>query len=204
MKHRLVLNLALSFLLTCSALHADTNDAEIFSLIQQRLSYMEDVAFYKQEHHIAIEDLPREQKVLTSAEQQAARLGLDPASTSAFFEAQIAAAKAIQYRTLADLQSQPDIKSKREQADLVTVIRPELIRLGNKIIHQLSRQLTTQGPIAKTERGQFIQIVDNPRLKKADKDMLFNALLKVRPKLQNSFSPEEQQDIHAHETTTAL
>ncbi len=54
--------------------------AAIGELVNQRLSLMKDVAGYKAQQHLPIEDLAQEAKVLASAQAEAGRLGLEPAS----------------------------------------------------------------------------------------------------------------------------
>lgn len=76
--------------------------AAIGELVNQRLSLMKDVAGYKAQQHLPIEDLAQEAKVLASAQAEAGRLGLEPASVRPFIAAQMDAAKAIQYRYRAD------------------------------------------------------------------------------------------------------
>lgn len=81
-----------------------------------------------------IEDIGREQVVIDKASQSAEKVGLNKQSVVGFFEAQISAAKAIQYRYRADLLSQTTSKTPR---DLQTVIRPALIKLGKQINTEL-------------------------------------------------------------------
>ena len=52
--------------------------AAIGELVNQRLSLMKDVAGYKAQQHLPIEDLAQEAKVLASAQAEAGRLGLEP------------------------------------------------------------------------------------------------------------------------------
>ena len=54
--------------------------AALGELVNQRLSLMKDVAGYKAQQHLPIEDLAQEAKVLASAQAEAGRLGLEPAS----------------------------------------------------------------------------------------------------------------------------
>ena len=54
--------------------------AALGELVNQRLSLMKDVAGYKAQQHLPIEDPAQEAKVLASAQAEAGRLGLEPAS----------------------------------------------------------------------------------------------------------------------------
>ncbi|MFQ9621615.1 MAG: gamma subclass chorismate mutase AroQ [Enterobacteriaceae bacterium] len=78
------------------------------NLINERLSLMKDVAGYKAQHHQAIEDLQQEKKVLESATADADSLGLKGESVRPFIQAQMDAAKAIQYRYRADWLAAPE------------------------------------------------------------------------------------------------
>ena len=84
-----------------------SNLCRIFSTINERLSYMEDVALFKAQNHLPIEDIQRESVVINKAKVSASEQGLDPEIVKDFFQAQISVAKAIQYRYRADLLSQP-------------------------------------------------------------------------------------------------
>ena len=96
--------LSLLFLtLTAFQASAAVKSSDIFKTINERLSYMEDVALYKAQKGIKIEDLARELVVVETASLSAQKAGLDIESVSEFFQAQISAAKAIQYRYRADL-----------------------------------------------------------------------------------------------------
>src|SRR5471030_1193192 len=78
------------------------------SAMNQRLLVMKDVAGYKAEHHLPVEDLVREQKVMSLAREEATAAGLEPQSVVPFIQAQMDVAKAIQYRYLADWLSRPE------------------------------------------------------------------------------------------------
>lgn len=67
-------------MLTASA--AEPNG--VFSLIDQRLSYMKDVAGYKAAHRLPIEDLAQEEQVLKQVMAEAEKKGIDPQSIKPF------------------------------------------------------------------------------------------------------------------------
>ncbi|MDC5707640.1 chorismate mutase [Vibrio europaeus] len=152
---------------------------ELFSTINQRLSYMEDVALFKALNHKPIEDIEREKVVIQKASQSAQEQGLDKGSVAGFFEAQISAAKAIQYRYRADLLSQPTTKSPR---DLTTVVRPELIKLGKKINQDIADYLSKHGEISDSDLATFKASLDVRYLSDNDKEALFKALKDIRLK----------------------
>ena len=106
--------------------------ADAPALIAERLSLMKDVAIYKSERDIPVEDLQREAVVIDAAVKAAAEHGLEPETTRAFFQAQIDAAKAIQTCWI-ERWSAGEARP-ADGADLVDEIRPELLRLGNAIV----------------------------------------------------------------------
>ena len=116
----------------------------IDALIAERLGYMKDVALYKSQHGLPIEDLPREQIVLDNAVRHGLRFGLKPDSSRQFFSLQIEAAKEIQAYWLQRWQAYPAQKPDHVP-DLVNVIRPGLIELGNRITAILAQD-TRQSP----------------------------------------------------------
>lgn len=170
--------LGLLFLtLTAFQASAAVKSSDIFSTINERLSYMEDVALYKANKSLKIEDLARELVVLDKAKLSAQKEGLDIQSVTGFFQAQISAAKAIQYRYRADLLSAPSDKT---PVDLKSVVRPNLIRLGAKLNEELADFLTHGGTFKPSEISDFNQALTSPFLSENDKKMLFNALTDIR------------------------
>ncbi|TNE47262.1 MAG: gamma subclass chorismate mutase AroQ [Bacteroidetes bacterium] len=102
---------------------------KLATLMNKRLSLMKDVAAYKWEHQLPIEDLEREKVVLESSIKQATALGLDSASIYTYFQIQIDLAKKVQQHWFATWQKagyQP-----YTYADLTTEVRPALLELGN-------------------------------------------------------------------------
>jgi chorismate mutase len=166
--------------LLCMSTMVSANDDKataLFETINQRLDYMTDVALYKAQNQLAIENTKREVVVINSAKASAAKAGLDPARVERFFKAQISAAKAIQYRYRAELLTQP---IERLPLDLNAQIRPALIKLGNKIIEQMADYVKQQGGFKAEQRAVFLKIVNQDFLSKMDKDKLFEGLLRIQ------------------------
>lgn len=170
--------LSLCLLLSTCITNAATDDPQaLFNTINQRLGYMQDVALYKAQNQLAIENNQREVTVLQNAKNTAAAKGLDAQRVEAFFIAQISAAKAIQYRYRADLLSQP---IERLPLDLNKHIRPALITLGNKIIEQMATYIAANGGFKTSQRELFFSIVKRRYLSETDKQRLFEGLLQVK------------------------
>jgi chorismate mutase len=144
--------------------------------INQRLSYMKDVAGFKARNHLPIEDLAQEAKVLASAKIEAGKLGLDPGTVEPLIIAQINAAKAIEYRYEADWLAEPEAGWQPRPLDEV---RQEIAELSKEILQQVAEKLKS-GPFEPSDRFDFFKIVRENNLKDPDKQQLFNALLAVR------------------------
>ncbi|MBC3873110.1 gamma subclass chorismate mutase AroQ [Undibacterium flavidum] len=106
-------------------------------LLTQRLALMESVARHKWNQQSAIEDLPREQKIILSLQQQATALGIPAAWAEHFFRAQIEAAKQLQREYFVQWQSQQQGQF-ADVPNLDTVIRPQLDQLTTQILRQLA------------------------------------------------------------------
>ncbi|MBK0127661.1 chorismate mutase [Pantoea sp. S61] len=162
--------------LSCSAtaLAAPAINSDVASLINQRLSYMKDVAGYKAVNHLPVEDLPQEDKVLASAVQQAEKLGLAGESVKPFVQAQMDAAKAIQYRYRADWLSTPEQGWQPLPLDQV---RTRINALSARILNGISEQLAQGKPF--TDKPAFLHALDQAHLEQGDKTRLWEALQKI-------------------------
>ncbi len=177
MSNRLPVAFILLFVASQVAAAEDVN-TDLFAAINDRLSLMEEVALYKVNNNIAVEDLPREQVVLAETQANAAAEGLNPQSVKQFFAAQIAVAKAIQYRHVADWQSAPE---SRQADDLQTVVRPALTTLGDRIILLLAESVNANGEFEEADRAFFNAAITVKHVSLADRDRLFDSLLLIRP-----------------------
>jgi chorismate mutase len=151
----------------------------IYQLIDERLSYMEEVALYKARNHQPIEDREREAVVLAKAVEKAEKLGLDPASVSDFYVAQISAAKAIQYRHRADWLFERGVME-RKPRDLTTEVRPALISLGNDLAVAIKEYLAAGGRFAGDQRQAFVARIGTDKLTREEKEILYEALGRIR------------------------
>ncbi|MCL1127150.1 gamma subclass chorismate mutase AroQ [Shewanella surugensis] len=156
---------------------ANGDVASIFNTINLRLTYMQDVALYKAQHHLAIEDVAREKKVLASATRAASQLGLPTNKVDAFFKAQIAVAKAIQYRYRA--QWLASAVSGNAPRDLQTQVRPALIKLGEQLNKELADYVMQGGRFVPTQYKAFSDAIKVKYVTVPDKNLLFNALMQI-------------------------
>lgn len=159
-------------------LNAEQRESSVlFSLINKRLSHMEDVALYKHERNIKIEDLDREQIVINSALEMATEKGLDSTSIEVFFRTQIEIAKSIQYKYFADWARKP---TNIIAPDLQTDIRPSLTQLGNSIIIEIGDLLRDNKEIKPEQRSLFRASLTIAKVDLKDKDALFDSLLLIK------------------------
>jgi chorismate mutase-like protein len=107
------------------------------TLIDARLLLATDVAQYKWNHHLPIEDQRREAEVIAALGRQASELGVPLAWAEAFFRAQIEASKTVQN----ELFQGWDVFKHGEfpdAPDLAKVTRPKLDRLTDQLLHALA------------------------------------------------------------------
>ena len=102
----------------------------------QRLLVAEQVALAKWDSGKAVEDAPREAQVIKAAVTAGEEKGLDEASVSRFFMAQIEANKFVQYGLLADWYRAGKAPA-HVPVDLVKSIRPELDAVQKSLIQEL-------------------------------------------------------------------
>jgi len=171
------LSLLLLFGTPLETANYDGGHETLFALINERLSYMEQVALYKHHNDLAIEDQQRERMVIDDSKLVASRRGLDPESIEGFFAAQIAVAKAIQYRHLADWQSTP---TTAQPLDLANRIRPAITDLGELIIANIALLLQSGKSVDEQHRQLFHEAMAVANLTESDKDLLFESLIAVK------------------------
>lgn len=107
------------------------------SLIDARLLLAPDVAQYKWNHHLPIEDLPREAQVIATLGRRAGDLGVPQPFAEAFFRAQIEASKIAQNELF---QGWDVFKHGQfpDAPDLATATRPRLDKLTEQLLHALA------------------------------------------------------------------
>lgn len=149
-------------------------------LINRRLSLMKDVAAYKWEHRIPIEDLQREKEVLESSIQAAESMGLNPTASSRFFEQQIELAKSVQQYWFDQWESKGF--EQYDYADLTTEIRPVLLELGDKILFSVAnldlQQDLKRKKIKRLSR-RFAGTINTIGVARTDKKALFESVQKI-------------------------
>ncbi|TPG64910.1 chorismate mutase [Ewingella americana] len=146
------------------------------SAMNQRLLVMKDVAGYKAEHHLPVEDLVREQKVMSLAREEATAAGLEPQSVVPFIQAQMDVAKAIQYRYLADWLSRPEKDWRARDLDEVRKIISDQ---DNVILHSISQRLLVGG-LSEADKSAMVSELTAPQLSNADKHRLVDTMAAIK------------------------
>lgn len=147
-------------------------------LVNERLAYMKDVAGYKAEQHLPIEDLTQEKKVLDQSLSEAESFGLNSETIKPFIVTQMNVAKAIQYRYRADWLSSPEINWKPQ--DLAEV-RLKISSLNTELLKNIAYDLKKNHN--KAPHGcSYMWSVQHPQLKEADKKALCVTLNKIQLK----------------------
>jgi len=114
------------------------------SLIDARLLLATDVAQYKWNHHLPVEDAAREAQVIDALGQRARALGVPQPWAEKFFRAQIEASKTVQN----ELFQGWDVFRRGEFAgapDLAAVTRPKLDKLTDDLLHAIAENWTVLG-----------------------------------------------------------
>lgn len=150
---------------------------ETAKLINQRLSYMKQIAEYKAEKKLPIEDLDQENKVIAKSMADAESLGLNGESVRPFIISQIKAAKAIQYRYHADWLSNPD---KNLHLKDLNEIRLKISMLSTEILKQVVKDLTDSQIKNNDDDCLFIKEIEQYHLENADKTGICLALKQIR------------------------
>lgn len=153
-----------------SARHIDS----LFELIEARLQLMNDVAVYKYQRKLGIEDVAREQVVLDEAAIKALAFGLTPTSSRFFFAMQIEAAKEIQRYWFDEWASGTPLPT--SSVSLKDALRPRIETLGDAILTAIAETY----PITdKSLATQFVRSINVEGLSDATKFALFRALFEV-------------------------
>ncbi|MGG7445125.1 chorismate mutase [Kosakonia oryzendophytica] len=170
----------LSSLFMCSAVYAGSvttvSLSTLSSTLNQRMVLMRDVAEFKAVHHLPVEDLAREENVISAAKNEAAEAGLDPQTVEPFVHALMNASKAIQYRYLADWLATPQQEA---SAQTLASSREQIQQLDQQLMTTLSQYLLT-GSFSSDDLAWLGSQLNAPNLGKADIDNLLHALTQIR------------------------
>ncbi|ARD63680.1 chorismate mutase [Kosakonia radicincitans DSM 16656] len=148
----------------------------IGNLINERLSWMKDVAGYKAQHHQAIEDLQQEEKVLESTLADADSLGLKGESVRPFIQAQMDAAKAIQYRYRADWLAAPETDW---QPRPLQDVRTQIGQLSARILQSVAARLKSGQPLTEQDRKAFMHVLQQKNLHEQDKQRIWETMKRI-------------------------
>lgn len=189
----------LSFLVT-HPVHANEEATEalnpLFEIMAERLSIMKDVALYKWHNHLQVEDLYREEIILAKTTEKAISLGLQPAPSRHFFQMQMDAAKAIQ-TSWHQKWNKTDNLQLSEGPNLKTELRPELIRLGDKIMLLLAADSIWLAQLSSKQLcAALVPKLDIELLSMEAKTKVCKSLSQVRPVVSPYLSFSDKQQLN--------
>ena len=148
--------------------------AALGELVNQRLSLMKDVAGYKAQQHLPIEDLAQEAKVLASARRRGV-WGLNRRRCGLYRRAD-GRRQGDSVSLSCRLAGEP---GNRLAAAPLAQVRPQIAQLSSQILQRLAERLRA-GPLGEADRAAFMASVDQVNLSAADKRRLADALLAVK------------------------
>jgi len=122
----------------------------------QRLVIAEQVALAKWDSATKVEDAPREAQVIASAVKEGELRGLDKASVSNFFKAQMKANKLVQYSLLAEWRRAGKVPD-HTPVNLAGTIRPELDQVQRALIAELAETVVIRaGASCQTDTAKAV------------------------------------------------
>lgn len=127
----------------------------LVSLVERRLALMPEVAAWKHARGIPVSDESRERDVLERWETSAGALGVDRAAARAFMAAQIAVARELQERLIAEWKVGRAVPPPAR--DLERVIRPELDRIGGEMLAAVVAVAADGAPVDASARASLIR-----------------------------------------------
>jgi len=144
---------------------------QLLRLLAKRLTLAKEVAAYKFQNGIPIEDREREAIVLKRSLEAAAQKGLSPESVESFFRLQIEFSKHYQQQWF-DVWQQQGYPKGYHPPDLAEHIRPQLLRLGTEVVgllpqldpvtlsmdeqRRLAKQIFTQPPLTPEQTSRLL------------------------------------------------
>jgi cyclohexadienyl dehydratase len=147
--------------------------SEVFALIDARLDLMPEVARWKIAHDMPIADPARERQVVERTVATARELGIEPDAARAFFELQIALARRVQEQSSMEQDARP-------ARDLNTDLRPELDRIGERLMRSLYLALPEFGDSFVRRYASLADRIDAAGLRNEDRRALVLALAELR------------------------
>ena len=162
---------------SANAMRQTQSAAQIFDLLDQRLSLMRAVALAKWNNRSAIEDLPREKIVVANARRNAARAGLR--DVDSLTRTQIEMAKEIQrhwhrrwtHEGLPKNQTAPALAEVRGELEKIDGQILEIFPIALPALHNAKQEASL--------RRLFLQRVKNGAFSNVQRGQLFQAVLKV-------------------------
>lgn len=168
--------------------HANPKDMaasiQLFNLIAQRLSLIQEVALYKYHHHLPIVVPEVEQLFLSKVQEDADRFGLPIKATQNCIALQMEIAVNLQYKWH-HYWDKAGLPNDVQISDLDKIIRPELIRITASIVEyiQKAKKELADPQCYSMLLERMDQIVDIPFVTDEEKKSLLASLISLASSL---------------------
>ena len=149
--------------------------AALGELVNQRLSLMKDVAGYKAQQHLPIEDRRRRRRCWPARRRRRGVWGLNRRRCGLYRRAD-GRRQGDSVSLSCRLAGEP---GNRLAAAPLAQVRPQIAQLSSQILQRLAERLRA-GPLGEADRAAFMASVDQVNLSAADKRRLADALLAVK------------------------
>lgn len=175
---------SIAFLLTSNVeiFAGNSNNTEfLFTLINNRFTYMKDVAAYKFKNNIPIDDTQREVVVLSEAIKRAEQEGLSSDSVRGFYRLQIELSKSIQNEWI-NLWKKTGFPNDYPIKDLKKDIRPKLDNIDREIIKaiKLNVKNLSDNEIQEYNKDLILKTINVEYLPDRNKLKLLKALSSIK------------------------
>lgn len=149
------------------------------SAINDRLKLMKNVAAYKAENHLPVEDLKRERDVQIKAAEVAFNTGLDPLSVNTFIQTQMDAGKAIQYRYRASFLFD---KKYNLTSESINNTRNKILKIDKIILDLISRHLASDQQFKESQTLELSVLIKSPYLLENEKVAIIESITLIKRK----------------------
>lgn len=155
---------------------AKTTERDIYILISKELSYMENIALYKEINHLCIENPSLERHIHKQITAYAEKVGLDVKSLHEYYLKQFLAGKSMQYRARADYLGRTQGK---KALDWANEIEPKFKANSEEFMQAMVNFLKEGNEIEQKSFETFAEFLPNPYLAKIEKERMFAYLRKI-------------------------
>lgn len=141
---------------TPSGYSPTSTERQLVVLIEKRLTYAYDVAWFKYQRNLAIQDPQREAALLQKVTAQGQALGLASSTVAAFFNSQMTASREFQEEAIAGWRGGTALP-RDSQVDLAKDIRPRVDAINQEMLVLLASSEMRWSPALAEYAYQFMR-----------------------------------------------